>query len=123
MRIIITFLSIQIARPSCITDAVRRRRSIVNQQRFITTRENMHESQHSSGRPFPLSMADEGESVRIVLHRGGKGLEKRLTSLGLNRDSEVRIVHRRGGSLVVGRADSRFALGAGMAQKILVVRA
>jgi ferrous iron transport protein A len=83
----------------------------------------MHESQQSSGRPFPLSMADEGERVRIVLHRGGKGLDKRLTSLGLNRDSEVRIVHRRGGSLVVGRDDSRFALGAGMAQKIMVVRA
>ena len=37
--------------------------------------------------PFPLAMADEGERVKVYLLRGGKGLELRLTSLGLNVDS------------------------------------
>ncbi|MCP5426018.1 MAG: ferrous iron transport protein A [Gammaproteobacteria bacterium] len=72
--------------------------------------------------PFPLAMAQEGERVRIFLLRGGKGLEMRLTSLGLNVGSELIISQRMGANLVVLRGDTRLALGAGMAQKIMVVR-
>ena len=67
-------------------------------------------------------MAQEGEHVRIFVLRGGKGLEMRLTSLGLNVGSELRISQRQGNSLVVIRGETRLALGAGMAQKIMVVR-
>lgn len=67
-------------------------------------------------------MAQEGEKVRIFLLRGGKGLEMRLTSLGLNVGSELEVSQRQGGRLVVIRGDTRLALGAGMAQKIMVVR-
>lgn len=71
---------------------------------------------------YPLPMAREGERVRIFSLRGGKGLERRLTSLGLNVGSELLISQRLGdGRLVVTRGESRLALGAGMAQKILVV--
>jgi len=72
--------------------------------------------------PFPLAMAQEGERVRISLLRGGKGLEMRLTSLGLNVGSDLLVSQRRGNNLVVIRGETRFALGAGMAQKIMVVR-
>lgn len=72
--------------------------------------------------PFPLAMAQEGERLRIHLLRGGKGLEMRLTALGLNVGSELIVSQRSGGNLVVLRGETRIALGAGMANKIMVVR-
>lgn len=76
-----------------------------------------------NSRSFPLSMANEGEQLRIVMHKGGMGLDRRLTSLGLHIDTKVEILQRLGGSLVVAANDIRFALGSGMAQKIMVVSA
>ena len=76
----------------------------------------------SASAPYPLAMAQEGEHVRISVLRGGKGLEMRLTSLGLNVGSELRISQRQGNNLVVIRGETRLALGAGMAHKIMVVR-
>ncbi|ABC30561.1 Fe2+ transport system protein A [Hahella chejuensis KCTC 2396] len=73
-------------------------------------------------KPFPLALAQESERVKVHLLRGGKSLEMRLTSLGLNVGCELIVLHRKGADLVVIRADSRLALGAGMAQKIMVVR-
>lgn len=77
-------------------------------------------STQSSTQAFPLILADEGERVRIQTLQGGKGLAKRLTELGLNPGTEVRIVARQGGGLVVARGETRLALGGGMASKILV---
>lgn len=73
-----------------------------------------------SAKPFPLTMAGEGERVRIQTLRGGKGLMLRLTELGLNQGTELRIVQRQGSGLVVARGETRIALGGGMATKILV---
>ncbi|HSM28151.1 MAG TPA: FeoA family protein [Thioalkalivibrio sp.] len=72
--------------------------------------------------PFPLATAREGEPLRIHLLRGGRGLELRLTELGLNVGSELTVSQRSGGSLVVLRGETRIALGAGLAHKIMVVR-
>ncbi|WLQ15937.1 FeoA family protein [Hahella aquimaris] len=74
-------------------------------------------------KPFPLALAQERERVKVHLLRGGKNLEMRLTSLGLNVGCELTVLHRKGADLVVVRADTRLALGAGMAQKIMVVNA
>lgn len=74
----------------------------------------------ASTRPFPLTMATEGERVRIQSLQGGKGLMLRLTELGLNQGAELRVVQRQGGGLVVARGETRIALGGGMATKILV---
>ncbi|MBK1716265.1 FeoA family protein [Thiocystis violacea] len=76
----------------------------------------------SNSGTFPLTMAGEGEPVRIHSLRGGKGLVMRLTELGLNQGAEVRIVQRQGGGLLVARGETRIALGGGMAAKILVGR-
>ncbi|ADC62460.1 FeoA family protein [Allochromatium vinosum] len=73
-----------------------------------------------AAKTFPLAMAGEGERVRIQTLQGGKGLAKRLTELGLNPGTEVCIVTRQGGGLVVARGETRLALGCGMAVKILV---
>lgn len=75
----------------------------------------------ASNAAFPLALAQEGERPRIHLLRGGKGLEIRLTTLGLNLGSELTVSQRSGGSLIVLRGESRNALGAGMAHKIMVV--
>lgn len=78
------------------------------------------DDRRSVARTFPLAMAGEGERVRIQSLQGGKGLAKRLTELGLNPGTEVRIVARQGGGLVVARGETRLALGCGMAVKISV---
>jgi ferrous iron transport protein A len=70
---------------------------------------------------FPLAMAQEGVKLRIHALQGGKGLEMRLTSLGLNVGSELVVSQHQGGKMVVRRGETRLALGAGMAHKILVV--
>jgi len=58
--------------------------------------------------------------LRIVTIRGGAALIARLTDMGLNIGSEVRVVQHSGAGLVVARGETRFALGGGMAHKVLV---
>ena len=70
---------------------------------------------------MPLVMASPGEQVRIVEFRGGRGMERRLTSMGLNRGAEVEVIKSSGpGPLIVASGETRIALGFGMAKKILV---
>lgn len=83
----------------------------------------MKSDREFSCQSFPLAMAGEGDQVRIVMHRGGQGLDQRLASMGLHIDSQLEILQSLGGSLVVAVNDIRFALGVGMARKIMVVPA
>jgi len=70
---------------------------------------------------MPLVMASPGEQVRIVEFHGGRGMERRLTSMGLNRGAEVEVIKTSGpGPLIVASGETRIALGAGMAKKIFV---
>jgi ferrous iron transport protein A len=80
-------------------------------------------SEAQDSQPFPLTMADEGVALRIVALRAGRGLDLRLTELGLNVGSELRVVQRRGGGIIVARGQARIAIGGGMATKVMVVRA
>lgn len=73
-------------------------------------------------RAFPLAMASEGEPVRVVGILGGSSMALRVAELGLNVGSELVVRQRQGSGLVVGRGETRFALGGGMAHKILVAR-
>jgi ferrous iron transport protein A len=68
-------------------------------------------------------MADEGAHVRVVGLMGGAGLEKRMTEMGLNVGAELVVRQRQGGGLVVMRGETRYALGGGMAHKIMVAPA
>ena len=69
---------------------------------------------------FPLSMADEGRHVLVVALRGGSGLDRRMTEMGLNVGAKLVVRQREGGGVVVMRGETRFVLGGGMAHKILV---
>lgn len=66
-------------------------------------------------------MADEGQRVRVVGLRAGRNLDRRLTELGLNVGSELIVVQRQGGGLLIGRGEARIAVGSGMAAKIMVL--
>jgi ferrous iron transport protein A len=74
-----------------------------------------------AGGAFPLAMALEGQSLKIVSLQAGRSLDRRLTELGLHVGSRVEVRQRRSAGLVIARGGSRIALGAGMAAKILVV--
>jgi Fur family ferric uptake transcriptional regulator len=70
---------------------------------------------------MPLSMASPGETVRIVGFLGGRGMERRLRSMGLNRGTEVEVIKSSGpGPLIVASRETRIALGFGLAKQILV---
>jgi ferrous iron transport protein A len=72
---------------------------------------------------FPLTMAEAGARVRVVALHGGATLERRLTEMGINIGAELVVRQREGGGVVVMRGETRFALGGGMAHKILVTPA
>ena len=78
-------------------------------------------SQRSTLTSFPLSQARPGDLVWIVgFAAGAEGLE-RLISMGLTRGTEVEIVNRTaGGSIMVAMANTRLALGTGVADKVYV---
>jgi ferrous iron transport protein A len=70
---------------------------------------------------FPLAMASQGEQVKIVSVNGGKNLIRRLIAMGMIEETELQVVQRqRGSGLVVTCGETRLALGAGMANKIMV---
>lgn len=68
-------------------------------------------------------MANEGEHLRVVALMGGMGLDRRMTEMGLNVGAELVVRSRQGGGVVVMRGETRFALGSGMAHKIMVTPA
>lgn len=70
---------------------------------------------------IPLTMATPGERIRIVDFLGGRGMQRRLASMGLNQGAEVEVIKSSGpGPLIVVSRESRIALGYGMARQILV---
>jgi ferrous iron transport protein A len=74
-----------------------------------------------NGNLMPLSMLNIGEEAELVDVRGGRGLRKRLSALGLNPGMKVTVVQNTmRGPIVLGVMDSRIALGRGMAHRILV---
>lgn len=72
---------------------------------------------------FPLADAVAGDRLVIMSFHAGREMNRRLADLGLPIGAEIEVVHRqRGGRMVVARDLSRVALGAGMADKIIVAR-
>lgn len=68
-----------------------------------------------------LSKAEKGKRYRIVALMAGRGLGRRLTSLGLNINATIiPLQQRAGGAMIIARGDTRIALGSGMSNKILV---
>lgn len=71
----------------------------------------------------PLSVLEVGESAVLAQVLGGKGLKRRLMSMGLNPGVVVRMVQNTMfGPIILGILDTRLALGRAMAQQIFVRR-
>lgn len=72
---------------------------------------------------FPLALAGEGETVKIVTVNGGSLMQERLLSMGVRVTDQIVVVRRQnGGAMLIEKSGSRFALGGGMAHKINVIR-
>lgn len=71
---------------------------------------------------FPLSVVEEGKTVRIIKIVGGRGLVRRLHEIGLLPGAEITIVRNSGFGPVIIRNDvsGTFSLGFGVAKKIMV---
>jgi len=71
---------------------------------------------------MPLTMAGTGEKVRIVMLAGGRGMQQRLISMGLDAGSEIDVIRRGApGPFLIATGDTRLAIGAEMAHKIMVI--
>jgi ferrous iron transport protein A len=71
---------------------------------------------------MPLAVAGTGEKVRILMFASGRGMRQRLISMGLDIGSEIEVI-RRGvpGPFLIAIGDTRLAIGAEMAHKIMVI--
>lgn len=58
--------------------------------------------------------------MKLVSIQDGRRLMRRLLALGLSVGSEFEILHHRGRAVVVGNDGNRVALGAGVAEKLIV---
>lgn len=69
---------------------------------------------------YPLSMANEGETVVIQRITGRSDVFQRLASMGFVIGSEITVVSRNGDDMILQVKGSRVALGSGMTKRIMV---
>jgi ferrous iron transport protein A len=75
---------------------------------------------HLSNELVTLAGMPVGSRACIKQVMGGRRLTRRLLSLGLRVGSEIELLQRRGGGVVVACQGTRIALGAGVAEKLLL---
>ena len=71
----------------------------------------------------PLSALRRGQSATIVSLTGGRGMQHRLTSMGLHVGKRIEILRGgidAGGPTLVAAGETRLAIGHGMTDRILV---
>lgn len=72
-------------------------------------------------RVVPLSMVTPGKEVTIIEILGGSRLRSKLLSMGLIPGVKIKVLSKgSGGPLLVKVKDAKYALGWGMAGKIIV---
>jgi ferrous iron transport protein A len=75
----------------------------------------------SSVQAFPLGLAKAGEQVKIIGITSGKNLAKRLTAMGLTEGTAIQVLQWQPQvGFVIRCGETRLAIGAGMAHKIMV---
>jgi len=68
---------------------------------------------------YPLSLSQLGKQVQVATINGSNNFMKRLLAMGITEGSALTVVQH-GEGLVIRCQDTRWALGRGMAHKILV---
>lgn len=69
---------------------------------------------------LPLTMAGDGQRVRLLSIAGDARRAHRLTEMGLTPGVELVVLRDDGGALLIAVGDTRLALGRGLAQTVLV---
>ena len=70
---------------------------------------------------MPLAMVRAGETVTVVGIRGGRGLARRLTDMGLTPGIKIKVLtNHMPGPVMIELRGSKVALGHGVSQKIMV---
>ena len=67
-----------------------------------------------------LSTVPVGPKVRLIPIQGGRKLTRRLVALGISQGNELEVLHHRSGGVMVGKDGNRVALGAGVADKLVI---
>jgi len=74
-----------------------------------------------NGEILPLTMIPPGKEVTLIAIRGGRGLRRRLTDMGMNEGIRLRVIQTQPpGPCIIAVGNTRLVLGHGMAQKIMV---
>ena len=70
---------------------------------------------------IPLALLSPGKKARVISIMAGRGLQERLTGIGIGLGSEVEVIYQGGrGPFLVAVKETRLAIGRGMAYKIMV---
>ena len=69
---------------------------------------------------MPLSLMKEGEKARIIHVSGSEGTRKHLGALGFVPGCMVTVIGVSSGSMILAIHDSRIAINADLAMKIVV---
>jgi ferrous iron transport protein A len=84
--------------------------------------DSMDEKSPKNTGTFPLRLAREGNQVRIVSMKEGKGFRERLAGMGLLVGAQMLVIQNpMDGKLLIDHDGTRLFLGGGMAKKIQVV--
>ncbi|PTV93355.1 ferrous iron transport protein A [Rhodobacter aestuarii] len=81
----------------------------------------MNMSFHPDLQAMPLALAPEGATLEVRRLAGGEAFSQRMLSMGIGPGRMIRVVQREGGALVLAVGETRFGIGCGVAQKIMVV--
>ena len=71
-------------------------------------------------RVTPLSMMPTGSTGRVVAFRGGYGSMRRMMEMGITPGAIIRVINNSVGPILVEVRGAVYALGRGMASKVLV---
>ncbi|WP_346354370.1 FeoA family protein [Azotosporobacter soli] len=69
---------------------------------------------------MPLTMLNAGQAAQILEIHGSPAVRVRLADLGLTVGSDLRVISRNGGSVLVGVRESRLMIQQGLAHQIEV---
>lgn len=69
---------------------------------------------------IPLNAISIGRYAEIKNVDGGEMMCKRLMEIGVNKGAVIEVIRNDAGPLIVALGQSRFVLGRGMAQKVMV---
>ncbi len=69
---------------------------------------------------MPLSMANSGEEMTVKRVGGNESTRQFLENLGFVNGSNVTVISKNGGNLIVNVKQSRVAISSEMANKIMV---